>query len=97
MVRSYSPHGKVMGRCEPPVCPRDRSGEKERLRLCQRCSFCPCHVRHAGNRGVVLRTVTAETYRAFLAFPNGAALGAVGYSQLLWSSRSMINIWGIPC
>lgn len=40
----------------------------------------PCQVRHAGNRGVVLRTITAETHRAFLAFPDGAALGAVWYA-----------------
>ncbi len=47
MVRSHSPDGAVMGRCEPPLCPRDRPGEKERFRLCQRCSCrpaaCPRH------------------------------------------------------
>nr|WP_307028161.1 peptidoglycan bridge formation glycyltransferase FemA/FemB family protein [Streptomyces canus] len=34
----------------------------------------------ARNRGTVLRTITAETYRAFLASPDGAALGA-GFLQ----------------
>ncbi|MFI7408471.1 lipid II:glycine glycyltransferase FemX [Streptomyces sp. NPDC049627] len=40
----------------------------------------PSRVCHAGNRGFALRTITAETYRAFLASPDGAALGA-GFLQ----------------
>jgi hypothetical protein len=40
----------------------------------------PSRVCQARKQGVALRTITAETYRAFLATPDGAALGA-GFLQ----------------
>ncbi|MFC8090442.1 lipid II:glycine glycyltransferase FemX [Streptomyces sp. NPDC057301] len=59
----------------------------------------PSRVPQARNRDVVLRTVTAETYRAFLASPAGTALGA-GFLQCpSWADvkegwRSQLLGWG---
>jgi lipid II:glycine glycyltransferase (peptidoglycan interpeptide bridge formation enzyme) len=59
----------------------------------------PSRVCQARNRGVVLRTITAETYRAFLATPDGAALGA-GFLQCpSWADvkegwRAQLLGWG---
>jgi lipid II:glycine glycyltransferase (peptidoglycan interpeptide bridge formation enzyme) len=56
-------------------------------------------VPQARKRGVALRTITAETYRAFLASPEGAALGA-GFLQLpSWADvkegwRAQLLGWG---
>ena len=59
----------------------------------------PSHVSPARNRGTALRTITAETYRAFLASPDGAALGA-GFLQCpSWADvkegwRAQLLGWG---
>ncbi|WP_105971627.1 lipid II:glycine glycyltransferase FemX [Streptomyces geranii] len=59
----------------------------------------PSHLPHARDRGVALRTITAETYRAFLASPAGSALGA-GFLQCpSWADvkegwRSQLLGWG---
>ncbi|MFI5808246.1 lipid II:glycine glycyltransferase FemX [Streptomyces sp. NPDC051561] len=59
----------------------------------------PGRVDQAEHRGVVLRTVTPETYRTFLASPEGAALGA-GFLQCpSWADvkdgwRAQLLGWG---
>ncbi|MCF1593342.1 lipid II:glycine glycyltransferase FemX [Streptomyces muensis] len=59
----------------------------------------PSRVCQARNRGFALRPVTAETYRAFLASPEGAALGA-GFLQCpSWADvkegwRAQLLGWG---
>ncbi|WP_217210828.1 peptidoglycan bridge formation glycyltransferase FemA/FemB family protein [Streptomyces sp. AC550_RSS872] len=59
----------------------------------------PSRVCQARNRGFALRPVTAETYRAFLASPDGAALGA-GFLQCpSWADvkegwRAQLLGWG---
>ncbi|GLW50604.1 peptidoglycan bridge formation protein FemAB [Streptomyces sp. NBRC 14336] len=59
----------------------------------------PSRPQQAGNPGTVLRPVTPETYRAFLASPEGAALGA-GFLQCpSWADvkdgwRSQLLGWG---
>ncbi|WAZ23006.1 aminoacyltransferase [Streptomyces cinnabarinus] len=59
----------------------------------------PSRSRRAGDRGFTLRPVTAETYRAFLASPAGAALGA-GFLQCpSWAEvkegwRAQLLGWG---
>jgi lipid II:glycine glycyltransferase (peptidoglycan interpeptide bridge formation enzyme) len=59
----------------------------------------PGRVPQAQNPGVALRTITAETYRAFLASPAGAALGA-GFLQCpSWADvkegwRAQLLGWG---
>ncbi len=59
----------------------------------------PSRVCQAQNRGFALRPVTAETYRAFLASPDGAALGA-GFLQCpSWAGvkegwRAQLLGWG---
>ncbi|KUM80103.1 lipid II:glycine glycyltransferase FemX [Streptomyces curacoi] len=59
----------------------------------------PGRVCQARNRDVALRTITAETYRAFLASPDGAALGA-GFLQCpSWADvkegwRAQLLGWG---
>ena len=59
----------------------------------------PSRVCQPRNRGFALRTITAETYRAFLASPDGAALGA-GFLQCpSWADvkegwRSQLLGWG---
>ncbi|WP_327718319.1 peptidoglycan bridge formation glycyltransferase FemA/FemB family protein [Streptomyces sp. NBC_00490] len=59
----------------------------------------PSRVSPARNRGTALRTITAETYRAFLASPDGAALGA-GFLQCpSWADvkegwRAQLLGWG---
>ena len=96
-----------MGRCEPSVCPRDRSGETSPRQIrgegeAQTVSALlvpPSRVPHAPNRGTSLRTITAETYRAFLASPAGTALGA-GFLQCpSWADvkegwRAQLLGWG---
>ena len=88
-----------MDRCEPPASPRDRPGEKE-AQTVSALLVPPSRVCSARNRGVVaLRTITPETYRAFLASPEGAALGA-GFLQCpSWADvkegwRSRLLGWG---
>ncbi|MFJ8634818.1 lipid II:glycine glycyltransferase FemX [Streptomyces sp. NPDC093568] len=59
----------------------------------------PSRPHHAPDRGSVLRTVTADTYRTFLASPEGAALGA-GFLQCpSWADvkqgwRAQLLGWG---
>ncbi|CCK28699.1 hypothetical protein BN159_4320 [Streptomyces davaonensis JCM 4913] len=59
----------------------------------------PSRSRRAGDRGSALRPITAETYRAFLASPAGAALGA-GFLQCpSWAEvkegwRAQLLGWG---
>ncbi len=107
MVRSHSPDGAVMVRCEHPLRPREKAretacesarGEGEE-RTVSALLVPPGRVPQPRNPGVALRTITAETYRAFLASPAGAALGA-GFLQCpSWADvkegwRAQLLGWG---
>ena len=104
-----------MVRCEHPLRPREKAREKavemarEKAREKARGEgedrtvsallVPPGRVPQPRNPGVALRTITAETYRAFLASPAGAALGP-GFLQCpSWAEvkegwRAQLLGWG---
>lgn len=100
-----------MVRCEHPLRPREKAREMARETACESARgegeertvsallVPPGRVPQPRNPGVALRTITAETYRAFLASPAGAALGA-GFLQCpSWADvkegwRAQLLGWG---
>lgn len=92
-----------MVRCEHPLRPREKAREKARgegeAQTVSALLVPPSRVPQPRNPGVALRPITAETYRAFLASPEGAALGA-GFLQCpSWADvkegwRSQLLGWG---
>lgn len=92
-----------MVRCEHPLRPREKAREKARgegeAQTVSALLVPPSRVPQPRNPGVALRPITAETYRAFLASPDGAALGA-GFLQCpSWADvkegwRSQLLGWG---